>query len=475
MDQETDLEPQREKARLIDEIEQLRTTLEASLEENSRLVEDRDRLRARVTTLARELQTVSLSSVQPPSPATVTEAETAVTKQSQAEEELRVAFEELQVLAEELEVANSGLQRANEELESRVEARTREITATSAELGRSELRFRTLVEGMPQLVWRGLNGGQWTWSSPQWSAFTGQSMEESLGMGWLDALHADDHDGARAAWTQADASGGLTFEARIRDAAHDRYRHFQTRATPVRTNDGRILEWLGTSTDIDDLLRLQQRQSILVDELQHRTRNLMAVVQSVTLRTIRGARTLEEFRPCIEDRLQALARVQGLLSRRKAGERVTFDALLHEELSAHVALDEHGKAPHVSACGPAGIPLQSSVVQTFALALHELTTNALKYGALASPTGHLDICWDVVRSEQGGSRLLVDWRESGVAAMPEKEAMALGGGYGRELIERALPYQLGARTSYRFAADGVHCTIEVDVPQHEAGTEPING
>ena len=337
----------------------------------------------------------------------------------------------------------------------------------------SELRFRTLVEGMPQLVWRSTDGGDWTWSSPQWTNLTGQSLEQSLGQGWLNAFHPDDRDAVRAAWADAAASGELAFEGRIHHAAEDRYRHFQTRAKAVQAPDEHSREWLGTSTDIDDILRLRERQAILVGELQHRTRNLMAVVQSVTLRTISGSRSFDEFRERIDARMQALSRVQSVLSRRDTGSRVAFDTLLREELSAHSMLDTDGGK--VTMEGPAGIPLQSSLVQTFALALHELATNAVKYGALAHPQGKLAIHWEEVRRDSRRPRLHVDWRESGVADMPDKSAMPRGGGYGRELIERALPYQLGAETCYDFTPDGLHCTIEVDIPEHEPGTEAFRG
>ncbi|MGC7532386.1 HWE histidine kinase domain-containing protein, partial [Pandoraea pneumonica] len=89
-------------------------------------------------------------------------------------------------------------------------------------------------------------------------------------------------------------------------------RHFRTLASPVHLPEGPILEWLGTSTDVDDLLQLQAQQEILVKELQHRTRNVMAVVQAVAGRTLKESQSLEQFAERFEDRLQALARVQGL-------------------------------------------------------------------------------------------------------------------------------------------------------------------
>jgi two-component system CheB/CheR fusion protein len=456
-----------ERQRLLDEIEQLRTMLESSLDENTRLAEDRDRLLRRVTVLARELQAANTAySRAQPEPARLGHAE-AEEKQSQTEEELRVAFEELQVLTEELEVANTSLHEFNVQLEARVEERTVELDSANSALRKSETVFRTLVEGMPQLVWRSLDQGDWIWSSPQWATYTGQSQQDSLKAGWLAAIHPDDLAAVSMAWQKATATQPLEFEARVYHAREGRHRYFQTRAAAALAEDGSVFEWLGTSTDIDDILQLQQRQSVLVHELQHRTRNLMAVVQSVMMRTIKGSKTLEEFRRCIDDRMQALARVQGLLSRRGSG-KVAFDVLLYAELSSQIELDAEGNGKQVSTSGPHGIPLQSSIVQTLALAIHELLTNAVKYGALAAPAGHLDVTWAVLAGEGIEQRLHVEWMESGVADMPENGAAPRGGGYGRELIERALPYQLGARTSYGFGADGVQCTIEVVVSTGDA-------
>lgn len=333
----------------------------------------------------------------------------------------------------------------------------------------SEARFRSLIEGMPQLVWRSANDGNWTWSSPQWGKATGQSDGQSWGRGWLDAFHPDDKGAVLAAWDKATKQGSLEFEGRVFAAAEGRYRYFQTRASPVRADDGSIIEWLGTSTDVDDLVRLQNEQTVLVSELQHRTRNLMAVVQAVITKTIKNSDALPDFTARIGDRMQALARVQGMLSRRSAGTRIAFDRLLREELSAHASLDDGPGAGKITLSGPKGILLSSSTIQTFALALHELATNAVKYGALATARGHLSVEWSVIRREGDGSHLKVVWRETGVRDVnPEDRDAQERMGYGRELIEHALPYQLGARTRYRFTDDGIECSIEVKIPDVNA-------
>jgi PAS domain S-box-containing protein len=328
-------------------------------------------------------------------------------------------------------------------------------------LKRSELRFKTLIEGMPPLVWRAVDTGAWTWASPQWQAFTGLSAEASFALGWLEALHEDDRQTARDAWERAQETGALEFEARIFSVATGSYRHFHTRAAPVRDEQGRIIEWLGASSDVHDLVELRQRQNVLLAELQHRTRNIMAVVRALTKRTVSSSTSLEDFSERIDERLAALARVQGLLSRRLEGARVTFEALLKAELSAHVTDLENGS---VTLRGPSDIGLRSATVQTFALALHELATNAVKYGALAAPEGRLSVDWLVDRDADDQPWLHVEWIESGVPDMPAGNAPARGGGYGLELIRRALPYQLSAKTEFAFGADGVRCVIDVPLP-----------
>jgi two-component sensor histidine kinase len=202
----------------------------------------------------------------------------------------------------------------------------------------------------------------------------------------------------------------------------------------------------------------EDRLASIVAELQHRTRNLLTVVSTMADNTMRKSDTFADFAASYRDRLQALARVQSLLFRQQRGERVTFDELIEAELVAQSV--NGGDRGRVTLDGPKGVRLLSGTVQTLAMAVHELTTNAVKYGALKQPNGHLTIRWRQETSEETGEPWLhVDWKESGV----EVPTSVGGTGQGRELIERALPYQFGARTTFALEADGVHCTISLPV------------
>ncbi|MGH1570689.1 PAS domain S-box protein [Methylobacterium sp. P31] len=314
----------------------------------------------------------------------------------------------------------------------------------------SETRQRALIEGIPQLVWRSVDGGRWTWGSPQWLSYTGQTQEESAGLGWLDAVHPDDREAATQAWERAGLDGFLNVEYRVRRASDGAWLWHHSRSLPVRDASGRTMEWLGTSTDIDAIRQLQARQEILVNELQHRARNLLGVVSAVADRTVKEGGSVEAF----EERLQALSRAQGLLSQGN-NDTVEVGALVRAELAAYA--DE--TAPRITITGPAA-DLRARQVQNFALALHELTTNAVKYGALKGESGRLAITWEVMLDGRGCRRLALDWIESGVdlraAEVPRR-------GYGTELIQEALAYALRAEVAYTLGEDGVRCRIEMPV------------
>ncbi|BAU89549.1 signal transduction histidine kinase [Methylorubrum populi] len=337
-----------------------------------------------------------------------------------------------------------------------------ERAQAEAELRASEARQRVLVEGIPQLLWRAGHGGAWTWASRQWCGYTGQTEAESRDFGWLEAVYPEDRERARDAWGDAATAERLTVEYRIYHACEARYRWFQTRALPLREGSD-IVEWLGTSTDIDDLRHLQEQQNVMVAELQHRTRNLITVVRSLAEQTMSRSASMDVFRGRFYDRLAVLSRVQGLLSRSSI-EPITLHTLISTELDALGAWEAAGR---IDLNGPP-VRLRKATVQTFALALHELATNARKYGALAGSAGRLSVTWRTY-TENGRMRLALYWSERGIDR-PREEPASDRRGYGRELIEKALPYTLDARTRYELGETTLHCAI--DLPLVERRQQP---
>ena len=205
----------------------------------------------------------------------------------------------------------------------------------------------------------------------------------------------------------------------------------------------------------------ETRLRVLVAELQHRTRNLLSVVRAIAWQTMKSCTSLPSFMEKFNDRLDSLSRAQGLVSRSDQ-EQITIGTLIHMELDA---LGAEAVWDRIALEGPE-VPLQRSGIQTLALAVHELATNARKYGALATENGRLRVSWQL-REEAGAKRLLaLEWVEEGISIIRsgERKRPTLGG-YGRELIERALPYSLGAKTGFELNDTSLRCTIDL----------PLNG
>ncbi|CAB3739492.1 CheR family methyltransferase [Achromobacter piechaudii] len=220
--------------------------------------------------------------------------------------------------------------------------------------------------------------------------------------------------------------------------------HYLLRLAPYRDANNRVDGVVVTFIDITQITQAEQRHRILIAELQHRTRNLLALVQSIAYRTLGRGEPFER----LDSRLSALSRVQGLLSD-VSHEAVDFGEIVRREL------DAVGHGQHVSVHGEQTF-VSAECSQSLALALHELGTNALKHGALKHDNGKLQVQWHTLTREDG-QILVVDWQESGLPTPPDTSRK----GYGRELIEQALTFTLQAQTSLDFQADGLRCRIEV--------------
>lgn len=333
----------------------------------------------------------------------------------------------------------------------------------------SEQRLRQFGEASSDILWiRDAASLQFEFLGPAFAEIFGadnDTMEGGEPARWIELVVAEDRAGVEDNLRRVAEGEQVVQEFRILRPDNGEERWIRDTSFPIRDADGQVQRIGGIARDVTGHKRTGDRMQVLIAELQHRTRNLIAVIRALVDKTSQEHPSSEAFRGAFYERLEALARVQALLSRLE-DDKVRFDELLQEELGAQAAFDSH--RGRIVLEGPRGVRLRSGSVQTLALALHELTTNAVKYGALSTPEGRLHVRWHVARDDADASHWLhVDWRESGVQMPGGDETGA--GGYGRELIERALPFQLGARTSYRMAEDGVHCAIAVSVPDARTG------
>jgi PAS domain S-box-containing protein len=318
-------------------------------------------------------------------------------------------------------------------------------------------------ERLNLIAWRGFHSGaaaHWEWLSTRATMSCGRALETGRRVVIEDVrkldLSPEDRDAYALCGLQALQSTPLishggqvvgvlsTHWSRACEPDARTYRAFDVLA--------RWAADLLVRTQIEkSLLETESRQKVLVAELQHRTRNIIAVVQSIAERSMASASSLTEFSDAFNSRLNALARVQGLLSRSDS-RPITIGALVRMELDA---VGFPAATDRVRASGPV-IRLRSAIVQTLALALHELTTNALKHGALGQKNGTLNITWEL--QEKPGKYLVLKWSEQGLHFSPAQQNFSHRG-QGVELIEQALPYSLGAHTSFRLEESGAVCTI----------------
>jgi two-component system CheB/CheR fusion protein len=223
--------------------------------------------------------------------------------------------------------------------------------------------------------------------------------------------------------------------------------HYLVRLAPYRDSSQTVRGVVVTFIDVTGLIHGEQRQLVLIAELQHRTRNMLAFVQSLASQSFEKGPSLDTY----VTRLSALGRVQGLIGKRE-GDRVDLREIVELEIESLGAVAES----RVTLKG-GSVSLTHEHIQTLALALHELATNALKYGALMSERGHLEIDWHVALDTEGGETLVLHWLETGIATPPDTTKR----GFGRQLIERALTHTMRARTKMQFGTDTVACSIEI--------------
>ena len=219
-------------------------------------------------------------------------------------------------------------------------------------------------------------------------------------------------------------------------------------SAPIRSPEGEITGAVVAVQDITALKQANQRQGLLLAELQHRVRNILAMIRSVARRTAETAETLDDYAQHFDGRINAMARTQGLLTRR-AGSGVDLEEMILDELDAQLAQPDY-----VTVTGPK-VALPGKAAEVLSLAIHELATNSLKYGALSTEEARIDIRWALLDSEDL-PRLSLIWSETGLSLDPSPKRQ----GFGTELITERVPYELQGIGSLNVRPDGIVATIE---------------
>ncbi len=218
---------------------------------------------------------------------------------------------------------------------------------------------------------------------------------------------------------------------------------------------GEITGAINCFYDITERKESEQRQQFLMNELAHRSKNLLAVISSIASRSLSGTRSLTEAREVLTQRIQALARSQSVL---------TTGGFEGAPLTEIIRLEFEGFSDQVKAVGP-DVTLNPKVAQTFSLLVHELATNATKHGALSLPDGQVTIHWSIsgVGAE---ARFRFQWQESdGPPVSPPTRQ-----GFGRMVLERAAESAFGAPPIIEFASEGLRYEIDAPLSVMTAGS-----
>jgi two-component system, chemotaxis family, CheB/CheR fusion protein len=290
----------------------------------------------------------------------------------------------------------------------------------------------------------------------------GYSSQEAIGQP-MSSLAPAEQGQAQVAYLTEARTGAMAGPAEtIRRHKDGSPLNVELSVTPIRAADGTIVSLAEASRDISDRLRSLEHRNTLLHELKHRVKNNLAIVQAIAQQTLENSQTLEAFQEAFEARLLALSKSHDLLTQRNWEGALLRDLVL-QELSPY-----RGDQARRVAIDGQDVQLPPNMALALSLALHELTTNAMKYGALSVATGRIDVGWEVSDGDQ--RRLRLHWVESGgpPVAKPSRR------GLGSRLIERNLAHQLNGEARLDFDASGVRCTIDVPLAPSEE-TQPGAG
>ena len=337
--------------------------------------------------------------------------------------------------------------------------------AQQHERQRANALLQTIIETAPGLIYaKGLDGDLLIANQPlldligkPWDQVKGRTDLEYLGnAAEAEAIMANDQ--------RIMERGAVEEVEEFIGSARGVRRLWLSTKTPMRDADRKVIGLVGMSVEITERKRSEDRLQTLVYELNHRVKNTLATVQAITSQTLRRADPV--LRDGLEARLMALATAHDVLTRES-----WQGADLHDVIRTALAPFSGFAGGRFIISGP-GLRLQPRAALSLSMALHELATNALKYGALAASKGNVALHWDI--EDAADPRFHLIWAETGAGPIAEPEHR----GFGSRLIEHVVAQDLGAKTTLEFTAKGVVCTINAptsEIVPVEATEFPLVG
>ena len=338
------------------------------------------------------------------------------------------------------------LEKLNAELEERVAARTAELEASSGSLLQSEQRRNLALAASNMGSWDwDLSKSDWMWDEGQHRIFGVEPGSFTVTPEHVRTLvHPDDWESFSTAMERMFKQGGAyETEFRVRRPNGEIRWCLGTAAASV-DGQNQVVRVSGVTVDITDRKKAEERQALLAREVDHRAKNALALVQAIVRMT--KASGIDAYIVAVEGRIKALSRVHTVLSQSR-WEGADLAGLVAEELAPYRTNDPE----RVQTSGPS-IVLQPTAAQTLALVLHELVTNAAKYGALSVLTGKVKLAWTL-----DGQTISFTWTETGG---PETSKPAVLG-FGTRIVLASIERQLGGKVDFDWQPQGLTCTFSV--------------
>ncbi|HTK80284.1 MAG TPA: HWE histidine kinase domain-containing protein [Rhizomicrobium sp.] len=313
----------------------------------------------------------------------------------------------------------------------------------------NETRFRKLLDAVSTIVWTTDREGRVLSPQPLWTEITGMAWPDYAGHGWLKAIHPEDQARLRPNHTEPGMQYDADTELRVWHAASADWRWYHARAVPVRNLTGQG-EWITALREIHDQKLSRDQRDLVIAELRHRMKNLVAIIDALA----KGSRQRDE--PAMEDfikkfsgRLHALGAAADLVL---AGSRVSIEC--HALLRATLAPFLEEKSQRIGLEGRE-LQLSEQTGGTLGLAIHEMATNALKYGALSVPGGTVSVRWSVAPCGEGSERVTIEWKEHGGPrpVPPNRE------GFGTRLIRSVPSREREGDVAIEYQPDGLYYRI----------------
>ncbi len=333
----------------------------------------------------------------------------------------------------------------------RLRARRADLRS-ARELERSDARLKAMADSIPDIAWSAGSEGRPNYFNRRWFEFTGAPLGD-LSQAGAVFVHPDDYAPMIAAWEQSIADAKpFEYENRLRRFDGE-YRWMLTRAVPMIGGDGKVVQWFGTMTDIDETRRLSESRDLLAKELSHRIKNIFAVIAGLVSLSVRSQPEHKPFADSLTQTIRALGRAHDFVRPTDGAERDNLLGLLGELFAPYGSGD--GGRVRISGDDCA---IASRAATPLALVFHELATNSAKYGALAVAGGHVDLA---VRDD--ADMLLLTWTEHGGSTPDEEPA----DGFGSRLVEMSVTGQLGGSWQRRFEPGGL--VVELQVSKQAIG------